>query len=89
MTEDTVPFEIRVACYCGYRGEQEPRRIWFGERCVEIAEITDRWFGPDHRYFKLRGTDRATYIVRHDESTGRWELTLYEVSSSSGAELNR
>ncbi len=72
------PFELRVACYAGYRGEQEPQRVWFGERKVEVVDIVDRWLAPDHRYFKLLGDDGGTYIIRHDESTGRWELTLFE-----------
>lgn len=32
----------------------------------------------DHRYFKLCGADRATYIPRHDEPGDCWELTPYQ-----------
>lgn len=49
-------------------------------RSVEVAEIVDRWFAPDYRYFKLRGAEGDLWIVRHDEATGRWELTMYERS---------
>ncbi len=76
MPETTL--EIRVACYAGYRGEEEPRSLWFDDRKVEVAEILDRWLAPDHRYFKLLGDDGYTYIVRHDTQTGRWELTLFD-----------
>jgi hypothetical protein len=71
-------FAIRVECYAGHRGEQEPRRFFVGERGVEVEEILDRWLAPDHRYFKLRGDDGGTYILRHDSVQDRWELTLYE-----------
>ncbi|UCH53263.1 MAG: hypothetical protein JSW09_00100 [Pseudomonadota bacterium] len=71
-------FEIKVECYAGYRGEQEPRRFWFGERAVAVSEILDRWLAPEHRYFKVRGDDGATYILRHDTGHDRWELTLFE-----------
>jgi len=71
-------FVIKVECYAGHRGEEEPRRFWLGERLVEVAEILDRWLAPEHRYFKVRGDDGATYIVRHDASHDRWELTLFE-----------
>jgi hypothetical protein len=70
--------DLRVECYAGYRGEETPRRLWIGERCVEVQEVLDRWLAPDHRYFKLRGDDLATYIVRHDEGSGRWTLQVYE-----------
>ena len=69
---------IRVDCYAGYRGEQEPRQILFGGRAVPVAEIVDRWLAPDHRYFKITGEDGATYILRHDVARGGWELVLYD-----------
>jgi hypothetical protein len=71
-------FGIRVECYAGYRGDEEPRRVWFGERPVEIAEIVDRWLAPEHRYFKVRGRDAGIYILRHDTRTDQWELTFFE-----------
>jgi hypothetical protein len=75
--QEMTPFEVRVACYAGHRGEEEPRRIWFDHRCVDVAEILDRWLSPDHRYFKLRGVDGCVYIVRHDEGSGCWVLTYF------------
>lgn len=68
---------VAVECYAGHRGEQEPRRLRFGPRTVMVAEILDRWLGPDHRYFKLAGADGGLYILRHDETTHRWELVFY------------
>ena len=75
-----TPFEIRVACYAGYRGEEEPRRLWFDDRVVEVAEILDRWLAPDHRYFKVLGDDGFTYIIRHDTRGEFWELTMFDRS---------
>jgi len=70
--------ELKVECYAGYRGEETPRRLELGERRVEVVEVIDRWYGPDHRYFKLRGDDGAIYLLRHDELADRWELMLFE-----------
>jgi len=70
--------KIRVECYAGYRGEKQPRRLLIGRRQVVVEEIVDRWLDPEHRYFKLRGDDGALYIVRHDELSDRWELTLFD-----------
>lgn len=69
--------EIRVECYAGYRGEETPRRFFLGRRTVLVEEVVDRWLGTDHRYFKVRGDDRAVYILRHDAEGDRWELTLF------------
>ena len=72
---------IRVDCYAGSRAEETPRRFWIGERLVEVGEILDRWLAPDHRYFKVRGGDGDTYIIRFDAAADRWELTLFERGS--------
>lgn len=71
-------FEIRVECYAGYRGEEEPRRFWLGEHGIAVTEIIDRWLAPDCRYFKVRADDGGNYILRHDPVTDRWELTLFQ-----------
>jgi hypothetical protein len=74
---------IRVDCHAGYRGEEEPRRLFLGERRVEVVAIVDRWLGPDHRYFKLKGDDGDLYLIRYDEHTDSWELTQFERSGES------
>ena len=68
---------LRVTCYAGYRGEQEPRQFFLGRRLVRIVEVLDRWAAPEYRYFKCLGSDGDTYILRHDATTHRWELTMY------------
>jgi len=71
------PLNVRVACYSGYRGEETPRRFWLDDRQIDIIEVVDRWLDPDHRYFKVRGDDGATYILRYDSETDGWGLTLF------------
>ena len=69
---------LRVECYAGHRGEETPRRFFLGARAVEVAQVLDRWLAPGHRYFKLEGDDGAAYVLRHDTSSGTWELVLYD-----------
>jgi hypothetical protein len=69
---------VAVECYAGYKGEQTPRAIVFGERRIAVTEVVDQWLAPDHRYFKIRGDDRAVYIVRQDVASGEWTLTLFK-----------
>ena len=71
---------IRVDCYCGYRGEQTPRRFWIAARCVEIVQVLDCWLAPDHRYFKVLGDDGDIYILRHDPYGHTWELRFFSNS---------
>lgn len=69
---------LRVECYAGYRAEEEPRRFFLDQRKVEVIEIVDRWLAPDYRYFKIRGDDGATYILRYDVPSYKWEMTLFD-----------
>ena len=75
--------QIRVECYCGYRGEETPRYILMENRKIEVKKIIDRWLAPDHRYFKILGDDNAIYILRHDCETWNWELTFYRAIEGS------
>jgi hypothetical protein len=70
-------FGVRVECYAGYRGEEEPRRFSWESRRRDVVEILDRWLDPTHRYFKVRGNDDGIYILRHDAGTGLWELRVF------------
>jgi hypothetical protein len=78
------PFDVRVECYAGHRGEQTPRRFSFGGRTIEVREVLDSWLAPDHRYFKLLGSDGASYILRHVVAAARWELTMFDRTGSIG-----
>jgi len=69
---------IQVKCYAGYRGEETPRSIRMATYKIEVKEIVDRWLSPDHRYFKILGSDDATYIIRHDTATWQWDLVFYQ-----------
>jgi hypothetical protein len=82
------PFQIGVECYAGYRGEETPRLLRIGEREVVVVDVLDRWLAPDHRYFKLRGNDGGTYIVRHDSHRDNWELTLFDSGRSEEHRLS-
>lgn len=69
--------KIRVDCYAGHQGEETPRRLKFDDREVEVVDVIDRWLAPDHRYFKVKAADDATYILRHDAGSGAWELVMF------------
>jgi hypothetical protein len=75
---ETPSLGLRVECYAGYRADEEPRRFFLGERAIGVENILDRWLAPEHRYFKLRGSDGCIYILRHDLAAERWELIMYD-----------
>jgi hypothetical protein len=73
---------ITVKCYSGYRADERPTSIHFGELSVKVVEIVDQWLDYDHRYVKIIGDDGGTYIIRQDTDTMDWELTLYRHRSA-------
>jgi hypothetical protein len=75
---------VGVECYAGHRGEQTPRTLILGDRRVAVAEVGDAWLSPDYRYFKLKGEDGDTYLVRHDERSDTWELTMFRAERVGG-----
>jgi hypothetical protein len=77
------PLTVGVECYAGHRGEQTPRTLILGDRRIRVAEVVDAWLAPDYRYFKLSGADGNTYLVRHDERSGSWELTMFRAEHVS------
>jgi hypothetical protein len=68
---------IGVECYAGHRGEQTPRTLVLGDRRIDVTEVVDAWLAPDHRHFKLRDAVGNTYLVRRDEQSNTWELTMF------------
>ena len=78
---------IHVECYAGYRGEQEPLALRFGERRVAVRSVVDRWYSPSQRWFKVEAEDGDTYIVSYQEPSGQWELAAYTSRNSPGTGL--
>lgn len=75
---------VGVECYAGHRGEQTPRTLILGDRRIAVAEVLDAWLAPEYRYFKLKGSDGDTYLVRHDERSNSWELTMFRAERPDG-----
>ena len=72
---------VIVRTYSGYRADERPESLTIGSTTVRVREVLDRWYGPDHSYFKLACENGVTYVVRHDESEDEWELVVMEPDS--------
>jgi hypothetical protein len=73
---------IRVECYAGYRGEQEPIAFWLGTRRLVVHAVTDRWFAPRQRWFRVDADDGNMYVLRHDEENGDWDIAAFRKTAS-------
>jgi len=68
---------LRVECYAGYRGEQEPLAFWLGKERIGVRGVVDRWFAPSRRWFRVDAEDGNMYVLRHDETSGEWDIAAY------------
>jgi hypothetical protein len=68
---------VTVECYAGHRGEQTPRLVIIGDQRIGVLEVLDQWLAPEHRYFRLRGSDHHTYLLRHNVADDTWEVTMF------------
>jgi hypothetical protein len=74
----TVGIRLKVICYAGANANERPIRFFLGENQFDVADVIDRWYGPDYLYFKVRADDGNIYILRCDEINDEWELEQFQ-----------
>jgi hypothetical protein len=72
---------LQVETGTGLHADVEPRAFTLGAQRLQVVQIIDRWLSDDYGYFKLQGSDGNTYMLRHDELSDQWELTLFQAAS--------
>lgn len=71
---------VRVECYSGYKAEERPVRIAFGEKTLEVTEVEDRWYSPGATYFRVRVQTGERYVLRRDDAQDVWTLTAFRAA---------
>jgi len=75
-----------VECYAGYKGEERPIRVLFGERAEEVKIVEDRWYSPGATYFRVVVESGDRYILRHDDAQDVWTIEGFRgVTGPKGA----
>ena len=69
---------VRVECYAGYKGDERPVRVRFGERTEEVRDVEDRWYSPGVTFFRVVAESGDRYILRHDEAQDVWTLEGFQ-----------
>jgi hypothetical protein len=75
---DEIDMRLQVESTVGSYGDQEPVAFFLGDHRLTVVDILDRWLATDYDYFKVLAEDDALYILRHDEPSNEWELTLFQ-----------
>lgn len=69
--------KLKVESYSGYKADQRPTRFTLLGRTFQVEEVMDRWYGPDHAYFKVRADDSNIYILKHSPDADEWSLEMF------------
>ena len=56
---------VQVECYSAYRAEERPVRFRIEGREYRVEEVLDRWYGPNHSWYKVLGNDGNVYFYAH------------------------
>jgi len=73
---------VKVECYAGYKGEERPERVLFGERTEEVKIVEDRWYSPGATYFRVVVESGDRYILRRDDAQDVWTLEGFREAES-------
>ncbi len=69
---------INVQSYCGYRGNERPDSFELEGERIRVEEVLFTWLeqSTGHRYrcFRIRGDDRHTHVLLHDEQSDVWYM---------------
>jgi len=76
---------VQVETYVDESGAEKLRLIHLDDRVVEVADNIDQWHGASYCYTKVKGSDGDLYILRHDETRGSWDLTMYQRAETKGS----
>ena len=71
---------VRVECYAGYKGDERPLRMYFGEKAIEVAKVEDRWYSPGATFFRIVADGGDRYVLRHEDAQDVWSLAGYRAS---------
>jgi hypothetical protein len=66
--------KICVLSRSGRGGDYDPQVFHLGQRRLPVVAVLEHWTEAQYRYFKVRVEDGRRFVLRHDPTTGSWEL---------------
>lgn len=71
----SLPQKVEVMAYSGYKANERPLSvILLDSRKLKVINITDRWCGEEHDYFKVLADDGKVYLLRWHRTLDSWFL---------------
>ncbi|MHB8068602.1 MAG: hypothetical protein ACYDIC_11975 [Desulfobaccales bacterium] len=80
-TEDKSLRSCQVATYSGSRLHERPLRFTWGEEWLEVGQVLEQGYEPDHLFFKVAAADGRVFLLQYWQATDSWEARLGEPAS--------
>ena len=66
--------KICVSSRTGRGGKYDPHAFYLGSRRHPVVAVLEQWTEAHYRFFKVRVDDGRRFVLRHDPTSGAWEL---------------
>ncbi len=66
----------QVATYSGSRLHERPLRFTWREQWLEVREVLEQGYGPDHLFFKVVAADGRVFLLQYREAVDSWEARV-------------
>ena len=65
---------IEVVAYSGYKANERPLYFILNNQKLEVRNVSKRWYGVEHDYFKVLADDGKVYLMRWQRTLDLWFL---------------
>lgn len=66
------PKKVEVVAYSGYKANERPLYFVLDGQRKEVVGIVDKWYGPEHDYFKVVADDGKVYLLKWNRIVDIW-----------------
>jgi hypothetical protein len=71
----------QVATYSGSRLHERPLRFTWGEQWLEVRQVLEQGYGPDHLFFKVKAADGRVFRLQYRQAADSWEARVCKPAS--------
>jgi hypothetical protein len=62
----------QVATYSGSRLHERPLRFTWGEEWLEVRQVLEQGYEPDHLFFKVLAADGRVFRLQYHRAEDSW-----------------
>ncbi len=64
----------QIDWYSGSTVYEQPRRLFWGGRCLEVLAVLSRGISPNGAFLKILAADQRCYRLDYDQQQDVWQI---------------